>query len=79
VFGHGQDGVADPRPYLYFTVVALDGINDLRFARTHSVANRDQTKAIREQAQKNDYELADRGRIPANVIAAYEEAQCRAP
>lgn len=29
-----QDGVADPRPYLYSTVVALDGINDLLSPRT---------------------------------------------
>ncbi|MFD2415731.1 SCO2524 family protein [Amycolatopsis pigmentata] len=29
-----QDGVADARPYLYSTVVALDGINDLLSART---------------------------------------------
>jgi len=29
-----QVGIADPRPYLYSTVVALDGINDLRSQRT---------------------------------------------
>ncbi|GLY70472.1 hypothetical protein Atai01_70910 [Amycolatopsis taiwanensis] len=29
-----QDGIADARPYLYSTVVALDGINDLLSART---------------------------------------------
>lgn len=29
-----QDGVADARPYLYSTVVALDGINDVLSART---------------------------------------------
>jgi hypothetical protein len=34
--GH-QPGVADARPYLYFTVVALDGINDLRSERTREL------------------------------------------
>jgi hypothetical protein len=29
-----QDGIADARPYLYSTVVALDGINDLLSTRT---------------------------------------------
>jgi hypothetical protein len=29
-----QEGIADARPYLYSTVVALDGINDLLSART---------------------------------------------
>src|SRR5256885_1832827 len=38
-------------------------------------ASREQTKAIREWARQNGFELADRGRIPANVIQAYEEAQ----
>jgi hypothetical protein len=32
-----QVGVADPRPYLYSTVVALDGINDLRSQRTREL------------------------------------------
>jgi nucleoid-associated protein Lsr2 len=38
-------------------------------------ANREQTKAIREWARQNGFDLADRGRIPANVIEAYEQAQ----
>jgi hypothetical protein len=32
-----EPGVADPRPYLYSTVVALDGINDLRAQRTREL------------------------------------------
>jgi hypothetical protein len=32
--GPQPDGVADPAPYLYFTVVALDGIEDLFLERT---------------------------------------------
>jgi hypothetical protein len=38
-------------------------------------ADREQTKAIREWARQNGFDLADRGRIPANVLSAYEEAQ----
>lgn len=37
--------------------------------------DRELTRAIREWARENGYELAERGRIPSNVIAAYEEAQ----
>ena len=33
------------------------------------------TKAVREWAGKNGYELSARGRIPANVIEAYRSAQ----
>jgi hypothetical protein len=38
-------------------------------------ADREQTKAIREWARQNGFDLADRGRIPANVLTAYEDAQ----
>jgi hypothetical protein len=41
-------------------------------------ADREQTRAIRAWANEHGYELAERGRIPANVIAAYEEAQAEA-
>jgi nucleoid-associated protein Lsr2 len=41
-------------------------------------ADREQTKAIREWARANGFEVGDRGRIPANVIAAFEEAQVAA-
>lgn len=37
-------------------------------------ANREQTKAIRDWARKNGFELSDRGRIPANVTEAFEKA-----
>jgi hypothetical protein len=37
-------------------------------------ADRDQTKAIREWARNNGWALADRGRIPANVMTAFDEA-----
>lgn len=39
------------------------------------VADRERTKAIREWAQENGWAIAERGRIPENVIAAYEQAQ----
>jgi len=32
-----QKGIADPRPFLYSTVLALDGINDLRSQRTREL------------------------------------------
>ncbi|GAA3458591.1 MULTISPECIES: histone-like nucleoid-structuring protein Lsr2 [Saccharothrix] len=38
------------------------------------VRNKEQTKAIREWARKNGHDLADRGRIPASVIEAFEVA-----
>ena len=44
-------------------------------APSRPASSREQTKAIREWARQNGFELADRGRIPANVIEAYEEAQ----
>jgi hypothetical protein len=37
-------------------------------------ANREQSKAIRDWARQNGYELSDRGRIPSNVIEAFETA-----
>ena len=43
-------------------------------ARPTDARSKEQTKAIREWAKKNGHELADRGRIPANVIEAFEEA-----
>jgi hypothetical protein len=37
-------------------------------------ANREQTKAIRDWARQNGFELSDRGRIPSNVIEAFDAA-----
>lgn len=34
--------------------------------------SREQTQAIREWARKNGYEVAERGRIPATVVEAFE-------
>lgn len=41
---------------------------------TRSSANREQTQAIREWARQQGYDLADRGRIPFNVIEAFDNA-----
>jgi hypothetical protein len=41
---------------------------------TRPTANREQTRAIRDWARRNGFDLAERGRIPANVIAAFDEA-----
>jgi hypothetical protein len=46
-------------------------------ARPADTRSKEQTRAIREWAKKNGYELADRGRIPANVIASFEEAHAK--
>ncbi|MEV5302936.1 histone-like nucleoid-structuring protein Lsr2 [Amycolatopsis methanolica] len=40
-----------------------------------SPADREKTRAIREWAKEQGYELADRGRIRADVVEAYEAAQ----
>ena len=37
-------------------------------------ADREQTQAIREWAKKNGFEVKPRGRVPANVIEAYNSA-----
>jgi Lsr2 len=37
-------------------------------------ASREQTQAIREWARQQGYDLADRGRIPFNVIEAFDKA-----
>jgi hypothetical protein len=37
-------------------------------------ANREQTRAIRDWARQNGFEMSDRGRIPSNVIDAFDQA-----
>jgi Lsr2 len=39
--------------------------------------SRDQTAAIRHWAAKAGHEISNRGRIPARIVAAYEEAHRR--
>lgn len=38
-------------------------------------ADRERTRAIRQWAREHGHELADRGRIPSEVIDAYDQAQ----
>jgi hypothetical protein len=44
-----------------------------------SSRSREQTQAIREWAKKNGHDIADRGRIPAAVIDAFDTQAGRAP
>ena len=38
-----------------------------------SRANRDQNQAIREWANKNGYEVSERGRIPSSIVEAFHK------
>lgn len=40
-------------------------------------ANREQTKAVREWARQQGFELSDRGRIPANILEEFEAAHAK--
>lgn len=42
--------------------------------RGEAARSKEQTQAIRDWAKNNDYDVADRGRIPAGVIEAFEAA-----
>jgi hypothetical protein len=42
------------------------------------VRGREQTQAIRDWAKQNGHQISDRGRIPGNVIVAFEAAQADA-
>ena len=48
-----------------------------RTTPSRPAASREQTKAIRDWARNNGFDLADRGRIPAHVIEAFEAAQAK--
>src|SRR5690606_34867976 len=53
-------GVAQSRPYLYFTVVALDGINDLVSPRAGELGLLDETQHRLAQALRTRWELTQR-------------------
>ncbi|MFI6365894.1 SCO2524 family protein [Nocardia sp. NPDC050630] len=55
-----EKGIADPRPYLYFTVVALDGINDLVSPRTGELGLLDEKQHRLAQALRTRWELTQR-------------------
>ena len=46
-------------------------------AKPSDARSKEQTRAIREWAKKNGHDLADRGRIPANVIEAFEASHAK--
>lgn len=48
---------------------AVTGVGTKSSAAGHT---KEQSKAIREWAKANGHELADRGRIPASVVEAFE-------
>jgi hypothetical protein len=48
-------------------------------AKTAPPANREQTKAIREWARNEGHALSTRGRIPAHIVEAFEEAHAPKP
>jgi hypothetical protein len=53
----GQSGSADPRPYLYFSVVALDGINDLTSQRTRQLDLLDENQRRLAEALQTRWHL----------------------
>ncbi|KAA2266491.1 hypothetical protein F0L68_01745 [Solihabitans fulvus] len=55
-----RQGVAEDRPYLYFTVVALDGINDLRSQRTRELGLLDEEQRRLADALQLRWELTQR-------------------
>ncbi|SDD11216.1 histone-like nucleoid-structuring protein Lsr2 [Actinokineospora iranica] len=46
----------------------------VKSAGTSDARNKEQTKAIRDWARQNDYDISGRGRIPSSVIEAFEQA-----
>jgi hypothetical protein len=42
---------------------------------SHSSSNGADTRSVREWASKNGFQVSARGRIPANVVEAYQAAQ----
>jgi hypothetical protein len=55
-----QVGVAEPRPYLYSTVVALDGINDLRSQRTRELGLLNEEQRRLSDALQTRWDLTQR-------------------
>lgn len=41
---------------------------------TRPAADREQTRAIRDWAKRTGHAVSDRGRIPADIVAAFDEA-----
>lgn len=43
-----------------------------------ATASREQAQAVREWGRRNGFEVSDRGRIPGNIVEAFEAAQADA-
>ncbi|MYW96799.1 Lsr2 family protein [Amycolatopsis rubida] len=44
-----------------------------------TAADRERNKAMREWAENNGFTVSDRGRLPAEIVKAYEERDTEAP
>lgn len=53
-------GYADPRPYLYFTIIALDGINDVLSQRTRELDLLDETQYRLAEALRVRWDITQR-------------------
>jgi hypothetical protein len=49
-------------------------VNIVRSQRGPAKVDREQTQAIRVWARNNNFKVSDRGRVPANVLDAYNSA-----
>jgi hypothetical protein len=49
-------------------------VHVVRAQRGPAKVDREQTQAIRIWARNNDFKVSDRGRVPANVLDAYNSA-----
>jgi Lsr2 len=49
-------------------------VNVVRTPRGPAKVDREQTQAIRIWARNNNFKVSDRGRVPANVLEAYNSA-----
>ena len=67
-----RPGFADNRPYLYFTVVALDGINDLRSTRTRELGLLDEDQRKLADALQARWDLTQRY---WSTIARFDDQQ----
>lgn len=49
-------------------------VSGAKVTRVRAGGDREQTRAQREWARKNGFQVSDRGRVPAAVLEAYEAA-----
>ncbi|WP_298891741.1 Lsr2 family protein [uncultured Serinicoccus sp.] len=63
------------QPYLKAGRKVSGGTRRASASNSASQQDRERTRAIREWAKENGHSVSDRGRISAEVVAAYEAAQ----